>query len=248
MTSEALRNAGSASCSCHPARNTSGAPLARIASHGCSPSHSPGWPPSSTSAAGRSPSRRARPNARTSRLVRLTSVNRPTASSTGRWRAARSRPRCSAPTPPPRPAATRAGRRTRCSRQCAARSMGAARSASGSKPFGLTTQRAATSSPSRRSTRGSWLAEIRTTRSARAAQRRIRAAHASACAHDAGAPSAIRSSMSSSVPCRWATIGTSGATRAAASWSGVRWWSWRTSKPAAPTRTRAADQAATCAS
>ena len=44
---------------------------------------------------------------------------------------------------------------------------------------------------------------------------------------------------SSSVPCRWPTTGTSGATRAAASWIGVRWWRCRTSASAAPARSSA---------
>ena len=49
----------------------------------------------------------------------------------------------------------------------------------------------------------------------------------------------MRSSMSSSVPCRWPTTGTSGATRAAASWIGVRWCRCRTSASAAPASSRA---------
>ena len=61
-----------------------------------------------------------------------------------------------------------------------------------------------------------------TSRSQRAAQPRIRSHHASACVQLAGAPAAMCSSISSSVPCRWPTTGTSGATRAAASWIGVR--------------------------
>ena len=52
-TSEAARNAGSSSWPCQPARKTSRAPVRRTASIGCSPSHSPGKPPTSTSGARR---------------------------------------------------------------------------------------------------------------------------------------------------------------------------------------------------
>ena len=53
-----------------------------------------------------------------------------------------------------------------------------------------------------------------------AAQPRSRSAQAAACGQSA--PSSISSSISSSVPCRCPTTGTSGATRAAAAFSGVR--------------------------
>ena len=53
-------------------------------------------------------------------------------------------------------------------------------------------------------------------RSQRAAQPRIRSAQAAPYGQRFGSRS-IASSISSSVPCRWPTIGTSGATRAAAS-------------------------------
>ena len=72
------------------------------------------------------------------------------------------------------------------------------------------------------------------------AQRRMRRAQAAAWVQCAGAPRAICSSISSSVPCRCPTTGTSGATRAAASCSGVRWCRCRTSAPAASARSSAA--------
>ena len=55
-----------------------------------------------------------------------------------------------------------------------------------------------------------------------AAQRRMRWAQASAWTQCTGGPAAIASSSRSSVPWRCPTTGTSGATRAAASLSGVR--------------------------
>jgi hypothetical protein len=59
-----------------------------------------------------------------------------------------------------------------------------------------------------------------TTTSARCAHVRSRAAQAAPCGQVA--PVSIASSMSSSVPCRCATIGTPGAATAAAAFSGVR--------------------------
>ena len=47
-------------------------------------------------------------------------------------------------------------------------------------------------------------------------------AQAAACVQPGGGPCSIASSISSSVPCTWPSTGTSGSTRAAASFSGVR--------------------------
>ena len=46
------KNSGSSSWACQPARNTWGTPRRAAIWAGCSPSHSPGWPPTSTSPAG----------------------------------------------------------------------------------------------------------------------------------------------------------------------------------------------------
>ena len=64
----------------------------------------------------------------------------------------------------------------------------------------------------------------------------------SACAQRSGS-SSIASSISSSVPCRCPTTGTSGATRAAASLSGVRWCRCSTSASRAPAAASARPQA-----
>ena len=76
----------------------------------------------------------------------------------------------------------------------------------------------------------------------------MRAAHASACAHVAGAPGgdALEHEQLGAVQVRH--DGHPGATRAAASCSGVRWCRCRTSAEAAPARSRARDHAATCSS
>ena len=104
---------------------------------------------------------------------------------------------------------------------------------SGSKPLGTSTQRVG-SRPSSSSARATWVSESTIMRSQPAAHARMRSAHAAACAQRPGS-AAIASSISSSVPCRWPTTGTPGATRAAASWIGVRWCRCSTSARAAPT-------------
>ena len=79
-TSEAARKSGSSSWSCQPARKTSlRADAARSSRSGCSPSHSPGKPPTSTSGArAAKPLARARVGLDQQRRSRLTAVKRPT--------------------------------------------------------------------------------------------------------------------------------------------------------------------------
>ena len=78
---------------------------------------------------------------------------------------------------------------------------------SGSKPFGISTQRSG-SIGSSRSARSTWVSDSTMMRSHRAAQPRIRSAQAGPYGQRFGSRS-IASSISSSVPCRWPTIGTS---------------------------------------
>ena len=82
-TSAAERNSLSSRWVCQPARKTSSAPVRRIVSSGCSPSHSPGKPPSTTSGARRAKRGRAAACASISSGRRLTAVKRPTYSTTG---------------------------------------------------------------------------------------------------------------------------------------------------------------------
>ncbi len=142
--------------------------------------------------------------------------------------AGRSGPRCSGPTPRPPPAASRAGRRR-----------GARASGRRGRPDAARSARGRSRSGPRRSDprRGRGAPRRAGSGSARGRAGGRRGAPSAAsgaptprrASTSAAAPSAIRSSMSSSVPCRCATTGTSGATRAAASCTGVRWWRWSTS-------------------
>ena len=76
--SAAASSSGSSDWSYQPASIAAGSPSRSIASAGCSPSHSPGWPPTSTSEAGSAIRSRASANASSSSPSRLTSVKRPT--------------------------------------------------------------------------------------------------------------------------------------------------------------------------
>jgi hypothetical protein len=91
------------------------------------------------------------------------------------------------------------------------------------KPFGRTTKRSGSISRIVLA-RLSPLGLFTTIRAQLAAQVLSRSAQLDADPQPAGMPCAIRSSMSSSEPWIWPITGTSGRTRAAASFRGVRWW------------------------
>ena len=177
----------------------------------------------------------------------MTSVKRPTYSSTGVSPSSSANGARSASVyaidPAGSPGAHPRGSSTRWRRQCAAWSTCRGWKATGSNPFGTNTHRSGSRS-SRSPARSTAVSERTITRSHDAAQPRSRSAHAAACGQRPGSAS-IASSISSSVPCRWPTTGTPGATRAAASWIGVRWCRWSTSASAAPADCRARHQATT---
>ena len=192
---------------------------AAATSAGCSPSHSPGAPPHSTSGSGRPSSSRARAWARTSVGISLDPGEAAdeqhhrrgrvgqrrellaARSATAPGRTVGGRPAARVVAEPPEPGGDPLARPRRAGPSNSPRST----------PFGTTsTASAGRSSAAVASMRAG--SDATSTRAERAAQRRIRSAHARAVV-----PRRARrrwpSSISSSVPCRWVTTGRSGRRR-----------------------------------
>ena len=212
-TSEAARKSGSSSWRASRPGRRRARRWPRSSPAGCSPSHSPGWPPTITSEARRSKrSLRGRPGPDQQpdpldggEAARRNSTTVPCGDACGLAGA------CSRSPPPRCPAPSRAAPRQRRWRQwlgavdvVAVEALGV--EAVGQHGAAVGVDRRAAAPPGRaalgREQDDAWL--LRAQR-AHPARPRLGVRPASA-----GAPSAIASSISSSVPCRWVTTGTCG--------------------------------------
>ena len=195
--------------SCQPARWTSRAPMRAIASYGCSPSHSPGKPPTITSGA-----RWLKPGPRA--LVGLDqqrdALDLGEAADVEQHRRVGSSMLGAERSVMPSGPSPRLGEHRRQSAR--GRERGRMLGVEAVRRRARSGRRRCRAARSARSHRG--LGEDDQALRLLAPTSRRRSAHASPYGQRCGSCS-IASSISSSVPCRWPTIGTPGATRAAAS-------------------------------